>query len=115
MSKDLSVGVLMDFYSDLLTEKQRDTLDLYYNKDYSLAEIAEDLEISRQGVRDFIKRGEKQLHDFEETLKMAERFKKITKEVNEIEALVNETNSLNVDEKKVNITRKLKKIKEALQ
>ena len=34
MSKDLTISVLMDFYGDLLTEKQRDTLDLYYNKDY---------------------------------------------------------------------------------
>ena len=43
MSKDLSVNVLMDFYSELLTEKQRDTMDLYYNNDYSLAEIAQAL------------------------------------------------------------------------
>ena len=114
MSKDLTISVLMDFYGDLLTEKQRDTLDLYYNKDYSLAEIAEDLDISRQGVRDFIKRGEKQLHDFENVLKMEERFNLITKEAEDIELLINQINSVNVIEKKTKILEKLKKIKKAL-
>ncbi len=104
----------MDFYGDLLTEKQRDTLDLYYNKDYSLAEIAEDLDISRQGVRDFIKRGEKQLYEFENTLKLAERFDVITKQVQAIEILLNEMNSVNAVTKKVNIMEKLEKIKKAL-
>lgn len=114
MSKDLTISVLMDFYGDLLTEKQRDTLDLYYNKDYSLAEIAEDLDISRQGVRDFIKRGEKQLYEFENTLKLAERFDVITKQVQAIEILLNEMNSVNAVTKKVNIMEKLEKIKKAL-
>ena len=114
MSKDLTISVLMDFYGDLLTEKQRDTLDLYYNKDYSLAEIAEDLDISRQGVRDFIKLGEKQLYEFENTLKLAERFDVITKQVQAIEILLNEMNSVNAVTNKVNIMEKLEKIKKAL-
>ncbi len=88
MSKDLSVSVLMDFYGELLTDKQRDTLDLYYNRDYSLAEIAEDLDISRQGVRDFIKRGEKQLYEFEEKLGMVKKYDKITTEIEALEHLV---------------------------
>lgn len=58
MEKDLSIAVLLDFYGDLLTEKQARAIDLYYNEDLSLAEIAEPLGISRQGVRDSIKRGE---------------------------------------------------------
>ena len=114
MSKDLSIGILLDFYGDLLTEKQRDTLDLYYNKDYSLAEIAEDLDISRQGVRDFIKRGEKQLHDFEDSLKMEQRFNIITKEAEDIEKLLSEMNSVNVVEKKAKVSEKINKIKKAL-
>ena len=88
MSKDLSVSVLMDFYGELLTEKQRDTLELYYNRDYSLAEIAEDLDISRQGVRDFIKRGEKQLYEFEDKLGMVNKYRKITAEIESLEHLV---------------------------
>ena len=59
MEKDLSIAVLLDFYGDLLTEKQARAIDLYYNEDLSLAEIAEPLGISRQGVRDSIKRGER--------------------------------------------------------
>ena len=114
MSKDLTISVLMDFYGDLLTEKQRDTLDLYYNKDYSLAEIAEELGVSGGGVRDFIERGEKQLYEFENTLKLAERFDVITKQVQAIEILLNEMNSVNAVTKKVNIMEKLEKIKKAL-
>lgn len=80
--------MLMDFYSELLTEKQRQALELYYNDDFSLAEIAQHMDISRQGVRDFIKRGEKQLYDFEACLKLAERFSNITKEVLKMEKLI---------------------------
>lgn len=64
----------MDFYGELLTQKQFEVLDYYYNQDYSLKEIAEYMDISRQGVRDFIKRGEKQLADFENKLHLAEKF-----------------------------------------
>lgn len=84
MGKDLSVAVLFDFYGDLLTEKQAQAIDLYYNEDLSLAEIASPLGISRQGVRDAIKRGEKQLRAFEETLGLAQRFKDVKGDVAEI-------------------------------
>lgn len=84
MGKDLSVAVLFDFYGDLLTEKQAQAIDLYYNEDLSLAEIASPLGISRQGVRDAIKRGEKQLCAFEETLGLAQRFKDVKGDVAEI-------------------------------
>lgn len=78
MSKNLNISYLMDFYGQLLTEKQLEALELYYNADLSLAEIAAELDISRQGVRDFIKRGEKQLAAFEEKLGLAERFSDIS-------------------------------------
>ena len=87
MSKDLSISVLMDFYGDLLTQKQRDTLDLYYNKDFSLAEIAQDIDISRQGVRDFIKRGENQLIEYESKLRLVEKYNKISKKLSELESI----------------------------
>ncbi len=74
MSKDLSVAMLFDFYGELLTPKQAQAIDLYYNEDLSLAEIAEPLEISRQGVRDAIKRGEKLLFSMEKRLKLVNRF-----------------------------------------
>ena len=54
--KNLKVALLLDYYSAMLTDKQRDLIDLYYNEDLSLAEIAEHESITRQGVRDGIKR-----------------------------------------------------------
>lgn len=71
--KNLKVALLLDFYSPMLTEKQRDVIDLYYNEDLSLAEIAEEVSITRQGVRDCIKRGEQTLFELENALGLAER------------------------------------------
>lgn len=53
--KDIKISILMDIYHPLLTEKQYDVLDMYFNLDYSLSEIAENESISRQGVLDIIK------------------------------------------------------------
>ena len=84
MPKDLKLSMLMDFYGQLLTEKQLDAMELYYNEDLSLAEIAEDLGITRQGVRDSIKRGEKQLFDFEVKLGLCEKFTNLTSKFDKI-------------------------------
>ena len=78
MGKDLSVSVLLDFYKQLLTQKQSDALDLYYNQDLSLSEIAQHMGITRQGVRDNIKRGEKQLLSDEEELGLAGKFARVS-------------------------------------
>jgi predicted DNA-binding protein YlxM (UPF0122 family) len=72
--KDYEIAMLLDFYGELLTEKQRETMDLYYNEDLSLAEIAEPLNISRQGVRDLIKKAEEELFFYEEKLGLAKKF-----------------------------------------
>lgn len=77
MAKNLNISILLDFYGDMLTEKQRDVIELYYNEDLSLAEIAQDCGITRQGVRDSIKRAETQLLDYEAKLGLAEKFKYI--------------------------------------
>ncbi len=90
MGKDFETAVLLDFYGDLLTEKQARALDLYYNEDLSLAEIAEPLGISRQGVRDSIKRGEKQLYDLEKTLGLAKRFRDVKSDMVEISGMFEE-------------------------
>lgn len=68
MEKDLSLSLLLDVYGALLTPPQRECMDLYYNEDFSLTEIADHQKLSRQGVRDRIKRGEASLRHFEETL-----------------------------------------------
>ena len=79
MAKDMKVAYLLDFYGDLLTEKQRDSLDFYYNEDLSLGEIGANLGISRQGVRDTIKRAEAVLYEMEEKLGLARKFSLIEK------------------------------------
>ena len=63
MAKNLEIALLFDFYGDMLTDKQRDVVELYYDNDLSLSEIAENEGITRQGVRDSIKRAEAQLLD----------------------------------------------------
>ena len=73
--KDLNIGFLLDFYGDVLTERRRDALDFYYNDDMSLSEIAEEMSISRQGVRDLIKKAEEELFFYEEKLGLAKKFK----------------------------------------
>ncbi len=72
--KDLNVGLLLDFYGDVLSERRRDALDFYYNDDMSLSEIAEEMGISRQGVRDLIKKAEEELNFYEEKLGLVKKF-----------------------------------------
>lgn len=67
-------SMLLDFYGELLTPKQRECYDLHYNDDLSLAEIAEQLGISRQGVWDNIRRAESSLQDIEEKTGLIRRF-----------------------------------------
>ena len=71
--KDWKKSYLLDFYGEVLSPRKKEALDLYYNEDLSLAEIAEHLGISRQGVRDMIKKGEEELEFLEEKLGLAER------------------------------------------
>ena len=68
MEKNIEIGILLDIYGSLLTDKQFEMLNDYYNNDYSLAEIAENYSITRQAVRDDLKKGEKKLYNFEEKL-----------------------------------------------
>ena len=75
MAKDLSISYLLDFYGQMLTDKQREVTEFYYNDDLSLAEIADHCHITRQGVRDSIKRAETQLLDMEDRLGLASRFR----------------------------------------
>ena len=75
--KNLDISVLLDFYGDMLTEKQREVIGFYYNEDLSLSEIGEFEGITRQGVRDSIKRAETQLLEMEERLGLARRFREM--------------------------------------
>ena len=73
--KNLEIGFLLDFYGDVLSERKRTVLDLYYNDDLSLAEVAEEIGISRQGVRDLIRKAGEELSFYEEKLGLAKRFR----------------------------------------
>lgn len=84
MAKDLKITFLLDFYGEMLTDTQREMIEAYYNEDLSLAEIAEDRDITRQGVRDAIKRAEQQLFEMEERLGLAKRFHEVQKALTEI-------------------------------
>ena len=77
MAKDLRISYLLDFYGEMLTVPQREAVDAYYNQDMSLSEIAADRDISRQGVRDAIKRAEQLLCDMEDRLGLAKRFEEV--------------------------------------
>jgi len=82
--KDYKISYLLDFYGNILTDKQKDAIDLYYNEDLSLAEISEHFGITRQGVRDAIKRGEETLLEMEAKLGFADRFEEHRKIFEEI-------------------------------
>ena len=66
--------MLFDFYGEILTERQKEFFDLYYNEDLSLAEIAENYDISRQGVRDVIVRAENAMQEIEDKTGLIRRF-----------------------------------------
>ena len=87
MSKNLEIALLLDFYGDMLTEKQRNMVDYYYNDDLSLSEIAENEGITRQGVRDSIKRAESQMLEMEERLGLSARFRRMCEDAQEIYSL----------------------------
>lgn len=90
MEKNVEISLLFSFYKNLLTDRQADTIDLYYNEDLSLAEIGDELKISRQGVRDNLKRAEATLYDVEKKLGLAERFLLIESQLAQIDDIIGE-------------------------
>ena len=87
MSKNLEMSYLLDFYGNVLTEKQRDMMQQYYNMDLSLSEIADNFGITRQGVRDSIKRGESVLLELEEQVGFAEKYRSLMDGIDKIKTL----------------------------
>lgn len=77
----LQMTMLFDFFGDLLTDKQREYYDLYYNEDLSLSEIAENVGITRQGVYDIISRAENTLLGIEEKTGVIRRFNEMKSEI----------------------------------
>ena len=82
------MALLYDFYGDMLTDRQKEFYDLYYNEDLSLAEIAENYGITRQGVRDVIVRAEAILTELEDKTGIIKRFHKMQEQFAQMETAV---------------------------
>lgn len=96
MEKNMELSLLLDFYGELLSEKVRRATELYYNDDLSLSEVAEDMGITRQGVRDLIKRAEGNLYGYEQKLGLYKRFLEMQKGLSTLkESLVKAKSLLN--------------------
>lgn len=72
MEKFTKISLLLDIYGNLIKGRRKEVLNLYYNEDYSLTEIAEIFNITKQGVRDFLLKGEKELLEYENSLNILE-------------------------------------------
>ena len=117
MEKNLIYTELLDIYKGLLTDTQAEAMEYYYDSDYSLGEISELMDISRQGVRDFIKRGEATISEMEEKLQLVKLFRTLN-EVEEVANLLKATNKRLSNSKDINaladeIIRKVGSIKGA--
>ena len=82
------MALLYDFYGDMLTDRQKEFYDLYYNEDLSLAEIAENYGITRQGVRDVIVRAEAVLTELEDKTGIVRRFLRMKEQFARMEEAV---------------------------
>lgn len=87
--------MLYDFYGELLTQRQKEFYQLYYDEDLSLAEIAENYGISRQGVRDVIVRAEAYMTEIEDKTGLVRRFMQRTPHLESIETAVEEIKTMN--------------------
>lgn len=97
MNKKLTISLLLDFYGQLLSEKQLEIMDYYYNDDLSLREIAEIVGITRQGVHDTIKRSEGFLEELENKLGLLSRWQSIEEQLEHINTAVMNIENENSD------------------
>ena len=90
LQETIELSILYDFYGDLLKDKSKEVFTEYVFNDLSLAEIAEEKEITRQGVHDIIKRTSKKLREYEDSLHLIKKFRTIELNVNRIKELTEE-------------------------
>ena len=109
MEKNIEISILSQIYKNTLTEKQFEILDEYYNNDFSLSEITENYNITRQAERANIKSGETKLYDLENKLGLMKKMQKQEELVNRI---ISKLDSLNIKDKKTleSIKKDLKKL-----
>ena len=109
MDKKIEISMLCQLYGKLLSEKQLEFIDDYYNNDLSLSEIAENHGITRQAVRDMLKKGEKKLFEYEEKLLFMKKTMNQEKQIENILAQLNKIHEDSSDEKVNNILEEVKK------
>ena len=109
MDEKIKISILCDLYGKLLTEKQFEFLNDYYNNDLSLSEIAENNDITRQAVRDIIKKGEKKLFEYEEKLLVMKRMLNQEKTIQHILSELTKIEKDSSDKKVANILETIKK------
>lgn len=110
MDKIAEASLLFDFYGQLLTDKQRQVMELYHEENLSLSEIASEFEISRQAVHDTLKKAEQALNDYEEKLGLVEKFVDTEEVVSKIDNEIDEIIGITDDEKVIGRLEKIKKI-----
>lgn len=99
MEKLVKIGIFFDYYGKLLSEKQYSAIELYYIYDLSLAEIGENLSITRQAVYDTLKRAETNLEEYEEKLKLVEKAYNNRKIINQIKENIVDIEEIATDDK----------------
>lgn len=109
MEKNVEISMLWQIYGKLLTEKQYEIIDYYYNNDLSLSEIAENENITRQAVRDIIKKGERKLFEYEEKLLFMRRTINQEKQIQNILLHLNKIQKDSSDKKVTSILEEIKK------
>ena len=109
LENKIKISMLCEFYGSLLTKKQYEFLNDYYNNDLSLSEIAENNKVTRQAVRDIIKKGEKKLFEYEEKLTFMKRMLKQEKKINKVLSEIAKIQKDYSDEKIANILESIKK------
>lgn len=111
MEKNVQISMLNQIYGRLLTQKQYEIIDDYYNNDLSLSEIAENNQITRQAVRDILKKGEKKLFEYEEKLMF---MKRMLNQEKRIEKVLAELKKIQVNDSDKEISNILENIKKEL-
>lgn len=101
MEKRFEISLLLDFYGELLTEKQRNIMDMYFNNDLSLSEIAEINDTSRQAIHDTIKRSDNALLVYEEKLKLLNKNHKLKENLKNIISKLDDL-QINIKDEKMN-------------
>lgn len=114
LNKLVEIGILFDFYGKLLSERQFTAIELYYIHNLSLAEIGEELGISRQSVYDTLKRAEEKLYEYERTLRLVKRYYYSRDEIDRLYDLIGDIEKESSYLKNQKIAEKLKELREII-